>query len=191
MKRIILYFGGVLSLVLCGCAIASSRLNTETPACSVVRAEGDFEVREYPAMTLATTAMTGGEMNGSFMRLFRFIDGGNERKEKISMTTPVLVERKKDASTMSFIVPKATVDKGAPKPAAPEVTLAQQPPVRVVAMRFGGARSAAAEKAALEKLTSWAAGQKVATTGDALFAYYDPPWTPAMLRRNEVMLRLK
>jgi len=27
-------------------------------------------------------------------------------------------------------------------------------------------------------------------TGDPIFGYFDPPWTPPFARRNEVMLRL-
>ena len=52
----------------------------------------------------------GNHAGGSFMRLFRFITGGNDAKQKIAMTPPV-------------------------------------------------------------------------------FVYFDPPWTPGFLRRNEVLLR--
>jgi hypothetical protein len=33
--------------------------------------------------------------------------------------------------------------------------------------------------------------QKIVGQGDPVFAYYDPPWTPAFLRRNEVMFRIE
>ena len=46
------------------------------------------------------------------------------------------------------------------------------------------------EKAAIERLTTWLDGQKIAGKGAPMFAYYDPPWTPVFLRRNEVMIRI-
>jgi hypothetical protein len=31
-------------------------------------------------------------------------------------------------------------------------------------------------------------GKKLVATGEPVFAYYDPPWTPGFMRRNEVMI---
>ena len=58
-------------------------------------------------------------------------------------------------------------------------------------LRFAGGRTVENEKAAIEKLTAWLEGQKLAGKGDPIFAYYDPPWTPVFLRRNEVMIRIR
>ena len=58
-------------------------------------------------------------------------------------------------------------------------------------LRFGGDHTAENEKAAVEKLTAWLYEQKIASEGDPIFAYYDPPWTPVLLRRNEVMIEIK
>ena len=33
--------------------------------------------------------------------------------------------------------------------------------------------------------------QKIAGKEDPILAYYDPPWTPVFLRRNEVMIRVE
>ena len=89
--------------------ISTSRAATESPEYKVIRTDGKFEVRDYPALTVATTPMEGGEMNGGFGKLFHFITGSNEGSEKIAMTSPVLIDMTKDKKTMSFIMPTKAV----------------------------------------------------------------------------------
>ena len=168
--------------------VSNSRGATETPDYKVVRSAGKFEIRDYPALTVATTPMDGGEMNGGFGKLFRFITGTNERSEKISMTAPVLVDTTSDKRTMSFIMPKNAVEKGVPKPTGGTVTLGKLDAARFAVMRFSGGRTATNEKAAIEKLNVWIAAENLIAKGAPTFAYYDPPWTPTFLRCNEVML---
>jgi hypothetical protein len=103
--------------------VSTSRAATETPEYRVIRTDGKFEIRDYPALTVATTPMESSQMNRGFGQLFRFITGGNEGAEKIKMTAPVLVETTKGRKTMSFIMPKEAVEKGVPKPAGESVTL--------------------------------------------------------------------
>jgi len=170
--------------------VSTSRAATETPDYQVVRTDGKFEVRDYPALTVATTSMEGEEMNGGFGKLFRFITGSNEGSEKIAMTAPVLIDTTKDKKTMSFIMPKEAVEKGVPKPAGESVTLGKVEATRFAVLRFGGGRTAENEKAAVAKLQAWLDAEKLSGQGAPTFAYYDPPWTPTFLRRNEVMIRV-
>jgi hypothetical protein len=77
-----------LGLVLAGCK--TTRAGYESAPYTVVRSSGKFEVRDYPALTMVETLMTSGGSgaDGSFNRLFRFITGSNDTKQKIAMTTP-------------------------------------------------------------------------------------------------------
>lgn len=170
--------------------VSTSRAATETPEYKVVRTDEKFEIRDYPALTIATTPMNGGGMNGSFGQLFRFITGSNEGSEKIEMTSPVLIETLKEKKTMSFIMPKKAVEKGVPKPAGETVTLGKVEAARFAVFRFSGSRTTENEKTAIEKLNEWLTAQKIVRRGEPVFAYYDPPWTPTFLRRNEVMVRI-
>jgi len=171
--------------------VGNSRAAPETPEYKVVRTDAKFEIRDYPALTLATTPMSGDGMSGGFGQLFRFITGNNERAEKIEMTSPVLINTSKDKKTMSFIMSKKVVEQGVPRPAGDTVTLSKVEAARVAAFRFSGSRTAENEKTAIETLTRWLTVQKIVRQGDPVFAYYDPPWTPAFLRRNEVMFRIE
>ena len=170
--------------------VSTSRAATETPDYKVIRTEDKFEIRDYPVLTIATTPMNDDGMNGGFGQLFRFITGQNEGAEKIEMTSPVLIDTAKDKKTMSFIMPRKAVEKGVPKPAGDSVSLGKVEASRFAVLRFAGGRTVENEKAAIEKLTTWLEGQKIAGKGDPIFAYYDPPWTPVIMRRNEVKIRI-
>ncbi len=193
MKRSKLPMFLVIALPVAGAIFwlaSTSRAATETPDYTVVRTDERFEIRDYPALTIATTPMSDGEMNGGFGQLFRFITGGNAAAEKIEMTAPVLIGTGKERRTMSFIMPRKAVEKGVPKPTGDTVTLGKVEAARFAVLRFGGGRTAENEEAASAKLKAWLGAQKLAAQGDPLFAYYDPPWTPTPLRRNEVLIRV-
>ncbi len=170
--------------------VSTSRAATETPQYKVVRTDGKFEIRDYPALTVATTPMEDGEMNGGFGKLFRFITGSNDAKEKIAMTSPVLIDTTKDKKTMSFIMPVKAVEKGVPKPSGESVTLGKVQAARFAVLRFDGGRTAENETAAIEKLKARLGAERIGAKGELMFAYYDPPWTPTFMRRNEVMVRI-
>ena len=174
--------------------IQNSRVATESPQYQVLLKEGAFELREYPELLLITSPMDPMErgMNGSFGRLFRFITGENRTGQKIAMTTPVLLEGgSKGKGTMSFVVPKAVAEGGAPEPKAAELRLRKQEAGCFAVLRFKGSRSAGNEGEAVEKLKVWMAGKSWQWEGEAFFGYYDPPWTPVWFRRNEVLWRLE
>jgi len=41
----------------------------------------------------------------------------------------------------------------------------------------------------MAKLKAWMSGENLSVLSPPVYGYFDPPWTPAFLRRNEVMLR--
>jgi hypothetical protein len=169
---------------------ANSRAATETPECVLIRTDGKFEIRDYPVLATATAPMDGEGMNGGFGRLFRFITGSNDAGQKIAMTSPVLIDTANDKRTMSFVMPKKARDNGVPKPTGAAVTVGEIEASRFAVLRFRGGRTSENEARAVEKLRSWLATQKIVGKGEPVFAYYDPPWTPIPMRRNEVMIRI-
>ncbi len=175
--------------------VSNSRAATPTAAYKVIKTDGDFELRAYETLHLAKVTMPTSDkrsknMDGSFMKLFRFIDGQNERDEKISMTTPVIVERGEKESSMSFVMPETSVAKGLPTPKG-EVKLDQMPPVKIAVLRFAGVSNTKQETEKLAALKAWMTKEKLTPEMTPLFAFYDPPWTLGFMRRNEVLLRVK
>ncbi len=106
------------------------------------------------------------------------------------MTTPVLMSDEGDGRRMAFVLPAKVATAGAPQPADETVRLRELPPGRFAVVRFRGTRSAARENAMLERLQEWMRSRNLEPVGSPIFAYFDPPWTPGFLRRNEVMIRL-
>ena len=109
----------VVALVglLAGCR--ATRAGYESAPYQVIRAAGKFEVRDYPVLTVVETPMaaTGSGADGGFMRLFRFISGANEAKQKIAMTTPVFMSGSGNDLTMAFVLPAKLKAGDAPQPA--------------------------------------------------------------------------
>ena len=190
VRRMILPHRLLLVMSLLG-TLLPSRLSAayETPEYRVVEKDGAFEIRDYPALTLVSTPMKKRGSDDSFMRLFGFISGGNNASEKIPMTTPVLMTGT-ESGTMSFVVPKDVAAKGTPAPSAPDVSLSTNPPARYGAYRFSGWGGSVASETAGRKLLEWAESRHLPVSGAPLFAYYNPPWTPWFMRRNEVLIRL-
>ena len=85
-------------------------IKTEKQPYRVVLKDADLEIRFYPAATMATiyskaTSYKTLSSNG-FNKLAKFIFGGNEQKESISMTAPVRMSLSDKGSSMSFVMPE-------------------------------------------------------------------------------------
>lgn len=176
-------------LLTAGCG--TTRGGYATAPCKLVRAAGKFEVRDYPALTVIETPMAGAWGDAGFGRLFRFISGRNEQGRKIAMTTPVLMSGGGSSRTMAFVLPADRESDRVPKPVDKAVAVREIPPGRFAVLRFSGGRSAKNEAEALNRLRTWMAEDGLIASSPPVYGYFDPPWTPWFLRRNEVMLRIE
>ena len=178
-----------VSLAVWGCK--TSRSGYESAPYSVVLSIGDYELRDYPELAVVETPMQdsgGNGGNAGFGKLFRYISGNNKSQESIAMTTPVFISPEPRA--MAFVLPAKSSSEQAPAPLDSSLSLKKIPAGRFAVLRFSGARSAAKESQALALLKTWIAEKGLVTVESPVFGYFDPPWTPSFLRRNEVMLRL-
>lgn len=192
MKKVwILLLILVIGLALAGCQ--ATRAGYESAPYKVVRSDGKFELRDYPKLTLVETRMAGGGngSDGSFNRLFRFITGGNDAKQKIGMTTPVLMSGKDTNATMAFVMPAEMKTAEVPKPSDGAVTVRELAAGCFAVLRFSGGRSIKNEAESLERLRAWMKQEGLKELSPPIYGYFDPPWTPAFLRRNEVMARIE
>ncbi len=173
-------------LVLCAALLSTTLMATETADYKVIARDGKFEIRDYPALKVART----GSGRGDFMRLFRYISGGNEGERKIAMTSPVLIRHEGENPGMSFIMPRNVAAGTVPKPSEGAVVLDTFGPGRFAVASFSGGRNASNEAKALDALRDWMESKQLQPDGSPMFAYYDPPWIPGFMRRNEVMLQI-
>jgi hypothetical protein len=203
MKRLGFVFGLMFTL------IAGSAMATEEPKFTVTLKEGSFEERHYPAMVVAEVAL-GGDRNQSVNQGFRvlagYIFGGNQRRqsiamtapvvqakaqgEQIPMTAPVVQGREGGGWVIRFIMPAGASLATLPTPNDPRVHLKSVPPTRVAVVRFSGLAGEADVERQTAALRKFVAAHHLTPTGPAALARYDPPWTPWFMRRNEIWIPL-
>ena len=178
------------SLVFFGCQ--ATRAGYGSSPYTVACRDGNFELREYPALTVVETPMKGGANggDGSFNRLFGFISGKNATAQKIPMTTPVLMSGGDANRKMAFVMPAALNPARVPKPSDESLAVRELPGGQFAVMRFSGSRNDQRETETLGELKKWMESRGLASDESPVYGYFDPPWTPALLRRNEVMLRV-
>lgn len=191
-----------MTWIVCGLLLAAgvftvwkftARSAYESAAYTVVVKDGDFEVREYPDLVLATTPMrsTSQGGDGSFMRLFGYISGKNSEDRKLAMTVPVFMETDDQESTvMGFVVPKQVVDRGVPSPSGTNVEIKTRTHGRFATIRFSGQITSELTTANQSKLRSWMLDKGLEGEIGSEVAGYDPPWLPGPLRRNEILIRI-
>jgi len=180
-----------VGFVLAGCGTV--RAGYESAPYNVVRSAGKFEVRDYPALTVIETPMKSGRdgSDGSFGRLFRFISGGNEAQQKIAMTTPVFMLGDQTNAAMAFVMPVKMKTADVPRPKDSQVRVREIPAGRFAVLRFSGGRNTENEAQSLEQLRTYLKSAGLKELSSPVYGYFDPPWTPAFLRRNEVMIRIE
>ena len=187
------------AVAICGLGFLAWKLTSrsayESAEYVVLELDGNIELREYPDLMLVTTNMgtrIQGD-DGSFGRLFRYISGGNEEKEKVAMTTPVFMEpqsKQANKGQMSFVIPKEIAESKIPVPASDQVTLTKRPAGKFAVIRFAGRIATEVCQNQQSQLEAWIDKQGYETAGEAEIAGYDPPWTPGPLRRNEILIRV-
>lgn len=166
--------------------------NIETPDYRVVSRAGDMEIRDYPALNVAEVVTAGdrGEaVRAGFRPLARYIFARERPGEKIAMTAPVTQEPAESGGwRVRFIMPQGYALADLPRPADADVRLVRTEPQRMAAVRFSGGWDDDRFRAEEERLRRWIAERGLEVTSPPTYAYYDDPFTPGFLRRNEVLL---
>ena len=174
--------------------IKLTRGGYESPEYKSEKHPSGFEIRNYSAMTVVSTkkekSKTTKERDSRFMRLFKYIDKSNSKSEKIAMTTPVFMGIDGNEGEMSFVLPQKVAAKGAPTPKSDALYINKMNPTKFAAMRFRGKSSKENEaaKKLIKKIQD--AGFSISKNAKPIFAYYDPPWIPVFLRKNEVLIQI-
>ncbi len=136
--------------------------------------------------------------------LFVEEDVSSAKGQKIAMTAPVLQQphdahktekvsddgEKSNSWLVSFVMPNTHTLDTLPKPLNPHVKLISVPAKRFVVIRFSGLAEDSSIDDKIERLKAYVSTHKLKTKGAPLYAFYNPPWTLPILRRNEVLLEL-
>jgi effector-binding domain-containing protein len=199
----------MLAVVVLGGGLAGTIMSlVEQPAYTVVQSFGDVEVRDYPAMIVAEVEVAGerkSAINAGFRLIADYIFGNNSPATKIPMTAPVTQQVGEEIAmtapvsqqsvgglwTVRFVMPSRYSLEALPKPNNPSVKLVSLPAERFAAIRFSGLADDEALARYKQRLLNRISEERLATEGEAIMAFYNPPWTLPFLRRNEILVKLK
>jgi len=195
-------------LIICAIlfAVKGEGMANEEAKYAVITKDGVFELRQYESHIVAETMVEGDfDKAGSdgFRRLFKYISGGNQKKqsigmtapvsqdagpEKIAMTAPVSQERTGGKWRIAFVMPSEYTLDTLPEPADPKVSLRQVPSRRMAAITYSGSWSRERYEKHRALLETLMLKKKLQPFGEPVLARYNSPFTLWFLRRNEVLI---
>lgn len=172
-----------------------TRKGYEMPPYRVDAAEGAREIRSYGARIVAEVTVRGdrrASVNTGFRLLAGYIFGANAGGEKIAMTVPVDQADLGDGLwTVRFTMPSAFAAETLPAPDDPRIRLVPLPPARMVVEGFTGIPDGDDMAACAAALAGWARARGLTPDGGPVYSFFDAPWTPGPMRRNEVAFALR
>ena len=187
-----------------------SFVSLEQPSYRVVHESGGIEYRQYEPYLVSETLIEQTDNykaagNEGFRRLFRYISGGNEGQAKIAMTVPVAQTASSEKIAMTapvqqteaaegyrvaFMLPSQYTLETAPQPTDKRVRIREVPGRLMAVLRYSGRwteRNFAEKRAALLEALKQ---ESITPAGEAQGAFYNGPYMPPFLRRNEVLVEI-
>jgi hypothetical protein len=172
--------------------IPNVAMSYETAKYEVTKVISDkIEIREYKNMVLATISTDDKSQNNNFRTLFKFISGGNEQEQEISMTTPVFRQNINNKKSMSFVMPDSFAKGAIPKPNNKNIKIELLENTKFIVIRFSG-RAIDKNFNKYQKVLESAIKENglKADLDNPINANYNAPWTIPFFKRNEVLFRL-
>lgn len=212
LPRKAILLGGLLGLCLSSaCSVFGNNGEVKEPDYRILKQDDVFSLRQYDPMIVAEVQKTGDWEQASskgFRPLFEYIEGQNQSRTKIAMTTPVLqsegqgekipmtapvfVEPQSASQVWSiaFVLPSSFTMETTPRPLNSQVKIVPKPARQMAVIRFSGVASPEQRQTASQKLQHWALAQGFLTRGKFVYAGYNPPFTLPPFRRNEMMIEV-
>jgi hypothetical protein len=194
MKIILIIFSIIVILfVITQLFFLNSQRNIETYSFKVIDTYETIEIRQYEASLFTSVQMPSNNYRKTsskgFSVLAGYIFGGNDKEEKIAMTSPVAMSLK-DSTTMLFLVPKKYTRDNLPVPNDSSIEFKDIPEKKVAAISFGGwandLKIAAFKKNLITALNS----KGIEYTDNFYFLGYNAPME-VFNRKNEIIVELK
>ncbi len=199
----------IIGIVIIGAvAVGPIMSNVAAPTYEVSKSEDNIEIRQYEPMIIAEVQIEGQRKDAikdGFRLLADYIFGNNAANQGITMTTPVQQQKNtKIAMTapvqqqssdnswkISFVMPTEYSMETLPKPLNEHVILKEVPAKQFVVITFAGTNSDKNIKEHEEKLMKYIQFKNLSVTGYPKYAFYNPPWTLPLMRRNEIMVEIQ
>ena len=204
-KLILIILASIASAVVLTGPIMSK---VEKPKYIVNFTEVDIESRSYDSMIVAEVLIKNSReesISQGFRVLADYIFGNNVSAEKIPMTAPVIEQKsekipmtapvkqqiKDNIWSIQFIMPAQYSMDSLPKPNNNTVKIKLIPPADYVVIKFNGKNENKNIQIHEDKLKEFIEKKDLEVKGKPIYAFYNPPWTIPILRRNEIMIEIK
>ena len=175
-------------IIVLGLVVAFKVMAYEEANYEVVKKNKVYEIRKYSDRLAIETIISN--QGSSFRKLFNYISGNNENKEKISMTTPVTQIEKKGSMTMQFYLPSKFNKDNTPSPFNTDVKILNIKGGYYAVIKYSGRASDKNFIKHQNILKNELKKNNILILNSAIKATYDKPFTLPMLRRNEVMFKI-
>jgi hypothetical protein len=160
---------------------------------TVIKQYEGFEVRKYEAANFSYVTMNpdtySSNSGNGFRSLAGYIFGGNEKNEKIAMTSPVAMNFE-DSTTMMFMIPSEYEIEDLPKPNNAEVKFKTEPEKIVAAISFGGWANDQKINDYTAQLKALLKAQGIVYTNNFSYLGYNPPYE-MVNRRNDIIVEIE
>ncbi len=114
-----------------------------------------------------------------------------QSSEKIPMTVPVMQsENPNNNWTLSFVMPAKYSLQTLPTPTNTNVKLKEIPAKRCAVIRFSGMWTENNLNKRTSELQKFITSQHLTAISTPIYAFFNPPWTPWFMRRNEIMIEI-
>ena len=182
----------IIVLILSQVYSTMSTTRTEQHKYQVLKSYSNVEIRKYEPAIFSSVMLGKNsyrEISGKgFGILAGYIFGGNEKKENISMTSPVTMELG-DSTKMKFMVPKGYTMNSLPEPNDKRIIFEQQNEKIIAAIQFDGWADNDKIEYYTEQLKSSLAKEHISHTNKFSYLGYNPPYE-VINRRNEIIVEL-
>ena len=176
----------------------------EEPDFRALETDGDHQIRDYPALTVAETVVTGARreaLDEGHRILAGYLSAKSRDGDEIPMMNPLiqdggdpmasdppLFDDDLEGAWRARLVMPASRDELPEPPAG--VELVEIPARKIGVVRFSGRWTDERLKEQEDRLRGWLAKRGEKSDGEPEYAFYNSPMIPGPLRRNEVWLAL-
>jgi len=194
MMKILLIIGASIGIIFMvgQFILLKTTSDIEIYSYKVLKKYDQFEIRKYAEANFSYVTMKTGsyrESSGSgFKSLAGYIFGGNEKKESIAMTSPVVMNLDENV-TMQFMIPgKYNLD-DLPKPNNPNVKFKTEKEKFVATISFGGWSNDKKIAEYTAKLKALLKENQITHLNNFSYFGYNPPFQ-LINRRNEIVVEI-
>jgi len=176
------------------CSILSSSEKYKEPIYSLLKKDGNIEIREYGEYIIAKTSINKNfnvSENNMFRTLASYIFGNNHSNKQIPMTSPVTTVTNDNSFDMIFYMLGANNISDLPTTDIQNISFDTFKLNKCAVIKFSWFVNEKKISKYKKKLEEYILDNKLEAYSNFMVNRYDPPWRVPFLRRNEVLVRIR